>query len=88
MQILLQSPLNQQNGYVHVPQSILVLNQIINTLLWAGKGLCTFIQINESLTEMVCFTLIFMSTKFCVNEREIFFPSACCKSLIQISEQN
>lgn len=83
MQIPLLSPLNKQNGYVQVPHSIQVLNQMINTLPWPGKGLCNFIQINEYLTDMVHFTLIFMSTKFCVNVREIF-PSECCKSLIQI----
>lgn len=73
MQILLLRPLNKKNGYVQVPHSIQVLNQIINNLPWPGKGLFNFIQINESLTEMVCCTLIFMSTKFCVNVRDIFF---------------
>lgn len=46
LQILLLSPLKKQNGYVHVPHSIQVLNQIINTLPWPCKSLCNLIQIN------------------------------------------
>lgn len=88
LQILLLSPLNKENGYVQVPHSIQVLNQMINTFPWPGKSLCNLIQINESLTAMVCFTLIFMSTKFCVNVRDIFFPSECWKSFVQISERS
>lgn len=88
LQILLLSPLNKENGYVQVPHSIQVLNQMINTFPWPGKSLCNLIQINESLTAMVCFTLIFMSTKFCVNVIDIFFPSECWKSFIQISERS